>query len=454
MTIEQYAVVGSPVSHSFSPAVFTWIAEKLNRGDIQYDAQKIEPEDLGNFIDQFKKNPYFIGFNVTVPYKESLLKYMDELSPQAKAIGAINVVQKKEGLLWGYNTDLDGIKATLKKHRCEVDGAHGLIWGAGGAARSVAFALSQQKIKKIVFFNRSIDRAEKLCREFSLLFPDTQFEVLSSLGKSQSSFQLIINSTPLGMWGGDSQSIEKIEEKFSLFDFSKKVYAFDVIYRPQETPFLKVAKKKGFYCINGLDFFLEQAFQTWNCWFDSLPHLNVSELIDYLKNRPLFLTGFMGSGKSTVGRILAKKINWKWIDVDREIEKEAKMSIAEIFLKEGQSSFRRREAQFIKRFSFLPHTIVSMGGGALGCPETRDRIKKTGQLVFLSARSTTLFKRLHSGRKSNVKRPILDSDFSLKKIEALLKEREKFYHSADIQIETDLLSPQQVALKIIHQWER
>jgi len=470
MIQHQAAVIGDPVSHSLSPSIFSFLARRLGKSGFNYRAEKIESSCFGDFIQNVRAHENWIGLNVTIPHKESILKLLDQLSPEVQVIGAANVIHKKADLLIGYNTDVHGILGTLEKHQCLMEGKNALVLGAGGAARAIAYVLGCQKASQVVFLNRDIRRAEAFIHTIEKIFPATQFLAHPGLQSGGYGFpnriDLWVNTTPVGMLGASTTREEQSASDYFTDicktiegSFSRNAYAFDLIYRPEETPFLSIAKKIGLNAMGGMEMLVEQALQTWRIWFGLTPELEdlKLELVDYLRHRPLFLTGFMGVGKSTVGPILAKKLGWNFLDIDLLIERETQMSIPEIFEKKGESAFREMESQIIQQHSFSTRTVIALGGGALSNPATRNTIENSGQMVFLSAQPDTLLKRLKTPLYRN-HRPLLDpilaeknSDHQKLKITTFLKQREKNYSMAKYQLETDQFSPEEIAQQIIRE---
>jgi shikimate kinase len=194
---------------------------------------------------------------------------------------------------------------------------------------------------------------------------------------------------------------------------------------------------------------IAQALETWRIWFGARPEIDLEiEMGDYLRNRPLFLTGFMGAGKSTIGPLLAKTLGWNFIETDLEIEKKAGRSISDLFREKGESHFRELEHQTVLEHAFSSRTVISLGGGALTHVQTREFLKNTGRLVFLTASPQVLNDRL---RHQAAHRPLLaglSEEERVLRIESLLKEREPFYNLAAFRLDTASMSAEQAAQKI------
>lgn len=253
------AVIGHPVAHSLSPAIFAFLAKATGK-EVLYQKLAVPPAELKSFVKALAAQKLFIGWNVTIPHKEAILKLCSRVSPDAKVIGAANVVQLLKGKSVAYNTDVYGIRQTLREQKTSMKGKEAVLYGAGGAARAVAYALGQERAKCVWVLNRNAARAQALCRHFSKLFRGTRFEVVKDVSEITSPIALVVNATPAGMKG--------IAGKFELpTAVSRKTLAFDLIYRPAKTPFLKEAKRRGARGVGGIDMLAWQAIATWEIWF-------------------------------------------------------------------------------------------------------------------------------------------------------------------------------------------
>jgi shikimate dehydrogenase len=448
--IREAAVIGHPISHSLSPSIFGFLTHRLEIRDFHYRAHDVRPEDLAGFVETFRKNPKGLGFNATIPHKEALLGLLDELSPEAQTIGAVNVVHRKEGRLKGYNTDVYGILRTFESHSVAIQGKRALLIGAGGAARAVAYALASQNASHVTLLSSNRSRVQALIDDFQPRFKDTCFEAAADWSDLPShDWTLIAQSTPLGMASQpktrDGISAADYFSKMSRLSWTSPAWAFDLIYRPEWTPFLEQAQKLGLHPLGGLEMLAEQALETWRIWLGENPQ---ADLMDYLRHRPIFLTGFMGSGKSTIGPLLAKRLKWNFVETDAAIEKKTGLSISEIFKIHGEPFFRETERQIIEETAYSPRTVVSLGGGALNSPTTLELLKKSGRLVYLSADLNTLDQRLKRGAQTRPLLAGLSDEQRRQKIASLLKEREPFYNQASLVLNTASLSTRQAVEKI------
>jgi len=448
-------VIGSPVDHSLSPSIFFY----LSAGKLDYKKMDVTPSMLTSFLSRSREDEDLLGFNVTIPLKEDVATLVDELSSEAKFVGAVNVVTIKNKKLIGYNTDVIGIERTLYSYFSSLQDLTSVVLGAGGSARALVFVLGKLKCKNVFIYNPRSDRGEELVQYASKVFPETTFKAIRDL-KDIFSFKisLIVNTTPLGM-ESKSQNVINFFEPIRSLCFSDDALAFDFIYSPVQTPFIQETKQLGIRSVNGLGMLIDQAIATWIIWFKESEemykyHQDLKIFLESIlniknKKKPIFLTGFMGVGKSTVGQILSHLTGRIFLDTDRMIELAMDKSIPEIFLNEGESFFRELEKKTVLDCLNKSNCVVSLGGGALLKEEVFQEINSKAYVIYLSATVNDLFERL----KHEVhKRPLLkDLDDQNKKIKIgeLLAERKDHYEAVPIEINTNKLSSQDVALAII-----
>lgn len=253
------AVIGHPVSHSLSPAIFSYLAKSTGR-EVLYQKLHVPPQELKSFVKALAAQKLFTGWNVTIPHKENILRLCSRVSPDAKAIGAGNVVHFLKGKSIAHNTDVYGIRQTLREQKTRVKGKEAVLYGAGGAARAVAYALGQEGASRVWIMNRNPARAKALCQHFSKRFHRTHFIAVKKVSEIEAPIALVVNATPAGMKG--------VAGKFELpLGLTKTTLAFDLIYRPKDTAFLKEAKRRGARRVGGIDMLAWQAIATWEIWF-------------------------------------------------------------------------------------------------------------------------------------------------------------------------------------------
>ncbi len=263
--MKKYFVIGNPVNHSLSPKLHNhWLKE--NKIDAIYDKKKIKENDLKNVFSEFKENK-INGINVTVPFKKSVIPYLDELSPEADQTQSVNTIILSNNNLIGHNTDIAGFTQAIKNLNFDIKGKKIFILGAGGVVPSIIFALNKMNVSKIIISNRTKEKAENLKSRFHNL------EILE--WGDINDFDVIINATSLGL------NKESINLDFSKFANNKLFY--DVIYNPEETNFLKEGKKLGNRTENGKLMFIYQAFEAFKLWHGIEPQIN-SDTLEILNN--------------------------------------------------------------------------------------------------------------------------------------------------------------------------
>lgn len=244
MSRKQFGLVGRNISYSFSKNYFTERFQKEETQDCTYE--NFDIQDIIDFPEIIKKNPDLVGLNVTIPYKEVVIPFLDELSENAAQIGAVNVIKiTKNGKLIGYNSDYYGFKKTLEP-LLQSHHKKALILGTGGASKAVAFALQELGISYTFVSRKTAENAV----DYSQINASTFDE-----------YHIVINCTPLGT-SPNTDVFPAIPYDY----FTEKHIAFDLIYNPAETQFLKKAKANGAAIKNGLDMLIFQAEKAWEIW--------------------------------------------------------------------------------------------------------------------------------------------------------------------------------------------
>ncbi len=256
MVAYKFALIGNPVTHSLSPWIHQQFLKQINRQG-SYDLCEVKKEaDLSEQIDYFKKNNY-LGFNVTVPYKETIIAYLDELDLQAKKIGAVNTVLIKDNRLIGYNTDGLGYVKSLEAHTQLKKDARILILGAGGAARGIYNGLKESAYLSVDIANRTLNKAEEI-KETNPR-GKTSVITLTEAEKKLNHYDLIIQTSSVGMKPNSTAQL------ISLKNVSQAIVS-DIVYQPIETQFLKQAKEQGASVHYGHSMLLYQAEIAFNIW--------------------------------------------------------------------------------------------------------------------------------------------------------------------------------------------
>ena len=252
--MKKYFVIGNPISHSLSPELHNfWI--KKNNINALYEKIKLEESDLKNFIDKLR-NDEIHGINVTVPFKNKVIKYLDKLSLEVETTNSVNTIYKSGNDIIGHNTDVAGFELGLRHSKINVLHKSVFILGAGGVVSSIIFSLLSMGCKKIYLTNRTIEKAENIKDKFD------EVEILK-WGEIPD-FDIVINATSVGL-NGDSLDL--------VLNVKDKIF-YDVIYNPKETQFLKEAKKNGNKIENGKFMFIYQANQSFSIWNNVIPKID------------------------------------------------------------------------------------------------------------------------------------------------------------------------------------
>ena len=263
--MKKFLVIGNPIEHSLSPKLHNyWI--KSNNIDAIYEKKKLNENELGDIVLQIKQKK-IEGVNVTVPFKKTIIPFLDELTAEAKNTQSVNTLYLKDNKVIGHNTDIIGFEISIKKSKFNIFNKEVLILGAGGVVPSIIFALKKMKVSKIKIINRTKEKVENLKKLFK------NIEIIE-WGEIPS-FDVIINATSVGLKKDDYINLD-----FSLI--SKNCLFYDVIYNPTETNFLKTGKSLGNTILNGKLMFIYQALSAFNIWHGIEPCVNenVIKLLD------------------------------------------------------------------------------------------------------------------------------------------------------------------------------
>lgn len=267
-----YALIGNPINNSLSPKIHNFILEELKLNSL-YMAFNIQEQDLEQAIEGFKAMGVK-GFNITIPFKKEIIKYLDSISPEAEIIGAINTVKNQNGKLVGYNTDGLGFLKTFKDNNVDLAHKNILIIGAGGAAYGIACTLANENIESISIANRSVENSlilkekiESINSNIDVLLDDLNLQKIN-----KNIIDIIINTTSIGM------SPEEDKCPIVLDGFKGEIVVYDIIYKPLKTKLLMEAENKGYKTFNGLSMLINQAILAESIWNE----------IDDEKNKKIF----------------------------------------------------------------------------------------------------------------------------------------------------------------------
>jgi shikimate dehydrogenase len=424
-----YAVVGRPVLHSHSPRIFNlWFrASGMNAVYTRLVARSAE--DAVRTARAMK----LAGINVTSPYKEEIMDLLDGADAHAAKIGAVNCVVPRKTRLWGYNTDFLGAVRALTRSGVDPRGKNIAILGAGGAARSAAYGLMRRRAARVTILNRTEERARNAARAF----------------------------------GCDSAPLERADDVIRKSDIliscissraashetylrNKKLVVLRADYR--DSPPLTGRSRRKYPLIGGQEWLIGQAVPAFRHFTGrNLPARleGMARAMD-LSTRPaekpnIALVGFMGSGKTATGRVLARKMGWDLVDTDTEIEKRSGMSVPKMFKTRGETFFREMEKSLIA--GLVPSAkgkIFSLGGGAVLDEDTRSLLTRHCQVIWLWTTLETALARIDLPS-----RPVLHAAGGERAIERAYKARFRACaRAADLVLATDDPTPEETGERI------
>ncbi len=342
-------LIAKKLSHSFSPMIHKELA------DYSYSLKELEENELELF---FKKRE-FDGLNVTIPYKTEVIKYLDEISPEAEKIGAVNTILNKNGKLYGYNTDYYGFSYATKNSGVDLFGKDVVIIGSGGASKPVALVCYDMGAKSVRVLSHSENKEGSVEKFYGC--------------------DVLVNATPVGMYPKTMQSPVEVSK------FKNCAFVFDLIYNPSQTKLLIDSKKLNKKTVNGLSMLVSQAKMASEIFTDEkIADDKIESIIKLIENQTLniMLIGMPGSGKTTIGRLLAEKLGREFIDTDEFISKMGTTS-EEIIKEKGESVFRKIETNALSDISKESGLVISTGGGIVTTPENFDLCKQNSFVVFL-----------------------------------------------------------------------
>jgi shikimate dehydrogenase len=421
-----FALAGKPVLHSMSPRMFNAAFEN-NAIDAVYT--RIAASDPREIV-ECAKEMNLAGLNVTSPFKEEIIPFLDDVDDTAKRIGAVNTVVAKGSTLRGYNTDPTGCVKALISAGVDLSGRRAGVIGAGGAAKAALFGLLSEGAE-VTVFNRTLEKAESLADRFGC-----KAARLEAMERELEGTDILVSCLPL---------TERIVGPRHL---KKGLVVLDAIYS-EETALAKDAKERGCRVIDGREWLLYQGVESFRHFLGMEPPLSVMRKALYegesAPRKNIALVGFMGTGKSTVAGCLSECTGMTMKDIDHEIEEKAGMSIKEIFMTEGEEVFRRLESAEIGKVANLSDVVISCGGGAVLDKKNVDILREKCIVIWLWAGVETILKRVGN----NGSRPLLNGRDKSSAVRNLLVERLPFYaRCSDLVIRSEGAGPDEIARKV------
>ena len=347
----KYCLIGKRLNYSYSKVVH-------NKLGYEYDLTEVREEDLAAFVRARK----YKGFNVTIPYKKTVIPFCDELSETAAAIGSVNtLLRRADGTIYGDNTDAYGFETLLNgTHPDSIAGQKALVLGTGGASVTICAVLRRHGAEVVTISRSGENNYDNLDRHANA--------------------KLLVNTTPVGMY--PKNGVRPVD----LAAFPKLKCVLDVVYNPARTALLLQAEKLGIPYAGGLTMLVAQARRSSEIFLgNTLPDGEIPRITKLLSDsmQNIILIGMPGCGKSTVGAILSQRLKRPLLEADAELVKAAGVAIPAIFETEGESGFRRRETAILAQLGKQSGTVISTGGGCVTRPENYPLLHQNGTIVWL-----------------------------------------------------------------------
>ena len=343
-------VLGRKLGHSYSPQIHKHL------GDYEFHIFEKEPEELADFL----QNGDFSGTNVTIPYKKDVIPYLDEISPIAQKLGAVNIIVRRDGKLIGHNSDHFGFQSMVEKSGLSPAGKKCLVLGSGGASATVQSVLKDFGAQVVVISRSGENNYDNLH-----LHADAA---------------IIVNTTPLGMYPHTGQA------PLNVAQFPKLEGVLDIVYNPARTQIMLDAENLGIPTMNGLWMLVAQAKEAAE-WFTNsvISDEKISEIYEILRSQMenIVLIGMPGCGKSTVGRLLAEQTGKEFVDADKKIAQLAGKSIPEIFAQDGEEVFRSFETKALEELGKRSGLVIATGGGCVTKARNYPLLHQNGTIIWL-----------------------------------------------------------------------
>ena len=351
----KYGLIGEKLGHSFSKDIHAQL------GDYEYEPREIERDSLEAFMTERD----FLGINVTQPYKEAVIPYLDEIDGVALEIGAVNTIVNRDGRLYGYNTDFYGMSMLFDYAGIDASGKKVAILGTGGTSKTAHAVLNSLGAREIIKVSRS-------GRDGAITYGE--------LYQMHADVEIVVNTTPVGMYPNIFGS------PVDISGFSSLQGVIDAVYNPLNSTLVQAARERGIPAEGGLYMLVGQALKASELFVGTkYPSFMLDVIYEGIKaeKENVVLIGMPASGKSTIGKILAEKIGCEFVDTDELIVEKMKMPIKDFFDQYGEKKFRQLESEVIRGLVGRGGIVIATGGGAILREENIKALKYNGVLYFI-----------------------------------------------------------------------
>ena len=351
----KYGCIGEHLPHSFSKEIHAYL------DTCDYTLCELAPAELDGFFARRE----FCGINVTIPYKQAVIPYLDEIDPTAERIGAVNTIVNRGGRLYGYNTDFGGMRALMMRAGIDPSGKKVLVLGTGGTSKTAVAVAKDLGAKEILTVSRT-------SRSGGISYSDAC--------EKHGDAEIIINTTPCGMY----PNVDDAPIDISCFPALCGVV--DAVYNPLRTTLVSNAVRLGIPAVGGLYMLVAQAVLA-SAFFTERKYGRdvIEEIYQKVlsKKQNVVLIGMPGCGKTTVGGFIASMCGRELIDTDKQIAERSGLEIGEIFSRYGEAHFRRLECEAVREVAAKSGCIIATGGGAILNSKNVEALQKNGRLYFL-----------------------------------------------------------------------
>ena len=400
--MKKYAIFGNPVIHSKSPLIFNSLFEEFGQTNIYKSIMVDSASEIIEIFDQFNLS----GANITSPFKETILPFLDKIDNVASEINAVNTVLKKGEHLYGFNTDVYGVENAIVNNGLNVKGEKCIVIGAGGAAKAAIYAL--RSLGAIIYStNRTDSKSQSISETFNC-----EHIAFKELRNSLKDTYLVVIA------------VKKLD--IDITENLKNTIILDANYHSKQLP------GKYLRYIDGHDWLINQASRSFEIFFDKIPnHLMMKNMLNKknFKSSNIALIGMPGVGKSFYGKIISEKLNKDFYDTDALVEERSNSSISDIFSKYDENKFRELEEEVIRYICEKKNILVAFGGGSILSSKVREILSREFFVINLHSDLEKLEEFLRTTENDNLNRPLLDKLNLKMDIERIFNDRKEYYFS-------------------------